>query len=252
MGSGQVHTGEIAAQPLGFLDEVDPVAGVGQFEGCGEAGDASAQHQGFGAHVGGQGIEGLLLNDAVDRTVGQGLGLFGCRNSVGVHPTALLANVGQLTKVRVETPSLAGAAECLLVHARAAGGDDHSVKAKIADILRDHFLSRVRAHVAIGAGDPDSGEAGHEILNRCRVNHVVDVRAATADVHPDFELFRVWHGQAGMRMGSGENSGTRRLASASAWTAARYIASGRNAKWESLLKGIWMGSNGTTSIIWTR
>ena len=45
-----------------------------------------------------------------------------------------------------------------LVHARAAGGDDDAVEAVLLDVLDDHLLARVGAHVLVGAGDGDAGQ----------------------------------------------------------------------------------------------
>ena len=104
-----------------------------------------------------------------------------------MDPGAVLADVGHLQQVRIQTGVLAGPAEGLLVQVRRAGGHDDAREALLLDVLFDQALAQRRAHELVVAGD------GHvlDVLARpardlFHVDRAGDVAAAMTDVNADF------------------------------------------------------------------
>ena len=58
---GEVDAGDVAAEVVGALDEVDLAARVGQLERRGQAGDAAADHEQVLAHVDRTALERFVL-----------------------------------------------------------------------------------------------------------------------------------------------------------------------------------------------
>ena len=102
----QVDAGDVAAEMILLLDEVDAFARVGQFERRRHAGDAAADDQRVGAHVDRHPLQRLMESDPVDRGVDQGPRLLGRDRPVIVDPAALLPDVGHLQQIRVQSGRL--------------------------------------------------------------------------------------------------------------------------------------------------
>ena len=140
------------------LHEDDRLVRFGQLEGRGQPGDAAADDEGGRVHVDEALLQRFVMRHAADGRPGQGGGLVGGGARVLVDPAALLADVGHLQEVGVEPGRGEGAAEGRLVHPRAAGGHHHAVEALLPDVLGDHLLARVGAHVLVGAGHRHAGQ----------------------------------------------------------------------------------------------
>ncbi len=174
---------DVAAEARLALDEVDELAGVGELEGGGGARDAAADDQRVGAHVDGEPLQRLVARDPQHGCAHQVLGLLRRCDSIVVHPAALLADVGHLDEVRVEARRLRGAAERRLVHAGAAGGDHDALELVVGDVLGDHLLPGVGAHVLVRARHHDAGHGRRGFSDGVAVDHLGDVGAAVADEH---------------------------------------------------------------------
>ena len=186
-GEGLVELGHVPADRRLALDQVDRVAGVGQFQRGLQAGDAAADHERGRVDLHVHPFQRLLMPHPSGRRGDQGLGLLGGRFLVDVHPGAVLADVGHLQQVGIETGVLAGPAEGLLVQVRRAGGHDDARQALLLDVLFDQALAERRAHELVVAGD------GHvfDVLARpardlFHVDRAGDVAAAMTDVNADF------------------------------------------------------------------
>ncbi len=229
VGGGEVHAGQVPPEVVRAFDEHDRVAPLGEFQRRGQARDAAAEHQRCRAHLGGQRFEGLVAGHAEDRRPGKRHGLLRGGLAVPVHPTALLADVGHLAEIGIEPCRAAGVAERPLVHARAAGGYDNAIEPVLPNVGADHLLTRVRAHVAIGAGHGNARQRPRVVPDGVGVDDVADVGPATADEHADR---RVCHDGLPCQAARATPCGSaarlaRRASSASVCRAAKYMASGR-------------------------
>ena len=153
-----VELGHVAADGRLALDEVNFLARVGQGQRGVNAGNAAAHHQ----HVGMDGdlldFQGSMPRHARDGGARQGLGLLGGLGAVGMHPGIMLADVDHVEEEGVQTSGLDRAPERMLVQQRGAGGHHHAVEPELLDVLLDHLLARVGAHVLVVARQGDAGE----------------------------------------------------------------------------------------------
>ena len=171
-------------------------ARIGDLERGRDAGDPAAHDQRGRVDRHPVRLQRRVLRDAQDATGHHGLGLGGGGLLIGVDPGDLLADGDQLAQVRVETRSLARAAERLLVHVRRTGRDDDTGQAQLADVFLDQLLPKAGAHELVVAGHHDA--LGAELLcrpvaHRLDVHDAGDVRAAVADVDADALLGRRCH-----------------------------------------------------------
>ena len=183
IGRRQAQPGDVAAEMILLFDQENLLSRIGQFQRRTHSGDAAADDHGGGAHRRGTAFQGFLELDPLNRRMDQGLGLFGGGHRILVDPAALLANVGHLQHVRVQPRPLDGAAEGALVHARAAGSDDQAGQPVLMDVLGNHLLSRVGAHVLIPTGLDHARDSQCKFSNRRHIHHLCDVGAAAANVN---------------------------------------------------------------------
>ena len=76
----------------------------------------------------------------------------------------------------------------MLVQQRRAGGDDDPVQPQLVNILFDHLLARIGAHVFIIPGNGNIGQFGSDIHQLFDVHRAGDIRSAMADVNADFDV----------------------------------------------------------------
>ena len=169
------------------LDEIDVVAGVGQFQRGLQAGDAAADDQRGRIDLDLHRLQRLLVLHALGRGGDQRLGLSRARLLVEVDPGDVLAEVGHLAEVGIQAGPLAGGAEGLFVQVRRAGADDHAGQALLLDVVLDHLLAQRRTHELVVLGDHNvldvlAGPAG-DVLD---VDGSGDIAAAVAHVNADF------------------------------------------------------------------
>ena len=127
----------------------------------------------------------------------------------------------------------AARAERRLVHARAAGGDHHALEAVVGDVLGDHLLAGVGAHVLVRARHHDAGHGRRGLRDGVAVDHLGDVGAAVADEHADPWLCHGVHllrphaaVQPARRLAAPASSPWRAAPAPSPARCARYMASG--------------------------
>ena len=109
----------------------------------------------------------------------------GFRFLAHVHPGALVADVGHLEEVLVETRLPDRLLEQGLVGPRRAGGDDHPVQAVLLDRLLDLLLGILRAGVEIFVHVHHVGKRAGVLLHAGDVDDPADVDPAVADEDAD-------------------------------------------------------------------
>ena len=184
-GEGLVELGHAPAQAGLPFDEIGLVAGVGNVQRSFQPGDAAADDQGRRGDVHLSLLQRFQQRRLGHRAGDQLLGLLRAGLPVGVNPGHLLADVGHLEIVGVDAHLLDGGAKGGLVHPRRAGGDDDPVQVMVADVLLDHLLAGVGAHVHIVAGDDHVGQRRRVFGHRQHVDRRSDVDPAMAYVHAD-------------------------------------------------------------------
>ncbi len=182
-GKGLVELGHAPAQAGLLFHQIDLVPGVGDVERRLEAGDPAADDQGSAGDVHLTLLERLEQGGLGRRAGDQLLGLLGADLDVGVDPRALLPDVGHLKVVGVEAGVLDDVAEGDLVHAGRAGGDHHPGQAIVADVLADHLLTGVGAHVHVVAGHSHVGQRSRIGGHLLRIHGGRDIDPTMADVN---------------------------------------------------------------------
>jgi len=158
----------------------------GEAESGIEAGEPAADHQSPLLDFEGPLRQRLQQRRPSHRHPHQILGLFrGFKRILLMHPGILIANVGHLEKIFIETASLEGILEELFMGARRAGRHHYPVQLLFGDDLPDLLLGILGAGKEIVVDENYLGQ-------RCRigpdfadVDHRADVDAAVADKHPD-------------------------------------------------------------------
>ena len=187
-GEGLVELGHVAADGRLALDQVDLLAGLGQRQRRVDAGDAAAHHQHFRIDVHLPPFERPVQHHATDGGAHQVLGLQRGGGVILVHPRVVLADVHHLQEERIQTPVSQGFAEGVLVQQRRATGHHHAIQLELLNVLLDHLLAGVRAHVLVVARNDHVGKIGGEVGHRLAVHHPGDVGAAMADVDSDADV----------------------------------------------------------------
>ena len=150
---GLVDLGHLAADGRLLFHDIDLKSGLGDVERRLDARDAAADDErplGHGAAARGQGRVQMYLGDGGPA---EDDGLFRARFLILVDPGALLADVGDLDHIGVETCFFAGLAERLLVHSGGARTDDYAGQPVFVDLLLDHLLAGLGTHVLIIGGE---------------------------------------------------------------------------------------------------
>ena len=185
-GEGLVELGHVAADRRLALDQVDVVAGVGQFEGGLQSGDAAADDQRRRIDLDLHRLQRPLVLHALGAGGDHRLGLLGAGRLVGVDPRDVLAEVRHVEAVGIQAGPFAGGAERLFVQVRRAGADDHAGQSVLLDVVLDHLLAQRRTHELVVFRDHHvldvlAGPAG-DLLD---IDRSGDIAAAVANVNAD-------------------------------------------------------------------
>ena len=109
-----------------------------------------------------------------------------------VDPGALVADVGHLEEIGIESSLGHGVAEKRLVGSRSAGGDHHPIQTVFGDLLLDPVLGVVGAGIKIVLRIHDVGQ-GFRIFHDVRdIDHSGDVGPAVTDKDSDARLFSLY------------------------------------------------------------
>ena len=106
-----------------------------------------------------------------------------------VHPGALVADVGHLKQVGIETGLGQRVAEQRLVGSRGARGYHHPIQIMFGDLLLDPILSIVGAGIKIVLRIHDVGQRLRIFHDVRDVDHAGDIGPAVADKDSDARLF---------------------------------------------------------------
>ena len=104
---------------------------------------------------------------------------------VGMHPRALLADVGHLALEGVEAGLRRRGAEGRLVELRRAGGDHDAGEVVLLDRLREDLLPRRRAEVRVVGGEDRARDALGELRHFPGAHRAPDVLPAVTDENAD-------------------------------------------------------------------
>jgi len=108
-----------------------------------------------------------------------------------MHPTALLADIGDLAGEIIDTGALGVIAEGLFVQVRRAAGDDDAVQLVVLDRLDHRLLAGLRAHVDVFLGECDGILTGHLLGDSRHIDGGGNVGAAMADEYASALLAHV-------------------------------------------------------------
>ncbi len=150
------------------------VARVGDVQRRLDARHSAADHQRAPRHRNADGLERAVVPHLGHRQADQVDGLRGGLVAVVMHPSAMLADVGHFDQVGIQARRSHGSPEGLQMHVRRAGGHHHAVQFLGRDLLADHRLARVRAHVLVVLR---AAHAGHLGAPRPRLSATSTVRA---------------------------------------------------------------------------
>jgi hypothetical protein len=167
-----------------FLDEIDMFPRICYPEGSFYPGDPGPNYQAGLAYVGNPALDGGMAGDTPDSCGYQVLGLMCCpARLMLVNPGNMLADVSHLEQEGVESGLLAGRSESAFVHQRRAGGHHDPVELVFLDVLLDHRLTRIRAHISVGSRDYYIGEAASIRCDTIDINCAANICAALANVN---------------------------------------------------------------------
>jgi hypothetical protein len=102
-----------------------------------------------------------------------------------MHPGALLPNIGDMKKIRIDSGGGEKISEGGLVHPGRAGSNDDPFQGELLDILFDEILARIRTEVAIIPGDLHSGQVAGESDKLFAIDRGCDIGPAVADIDAD-------------------------------------------------------------------
>ncbi len=186
-GKRLVKLGHVAADRRFTLHQHHLVTGVGQFQRGLQAGDAAADDQRHRIDVDVHRFQRFLELDPLDRRRDQRLGLDGRRRRILGHPRAVLADVGHLQQVRIETAVGTGTAEGLFVQVGTASGHDDTRQTFLLNVLLDHLLAEIRAHEFVIASDNHTiNVLARPLRDFLHVHLASNVAAAVTHVDADF------------------------------------------------------------------
>ena len=165
-----------AAELRVSFHQVDLESLLGQVQGRGHSGHASADHQAGLVDRQIELLQGFQIDRAGDRHADDVLGLLGGFFLLfGVDPGAMLADIGHVEEVLVDAPFAEGVPEQRLVGPRGAGGDNHAVEPlfpnRVGDLLRGVRGADEEAFLGVRHIGPDPASIrparGHRRLFRC-------------------------------------------------------------------------------------
>jgi hypothetical protein len=103
-----------------------------------------------------------------------------------MNPGALLADIGNIEKIRVKPFCRENISEGHFMHSRGTGGDYHPIQRELADVLFDQVLSGIRTKIAIVSGRLHSGKGAGKTGKFVTIDCGGDIGAAVTDVDTDF------------------------------------------------------------------
>ena len=178
-----------APQLVAFLHQDGGVALVGQIQGCGHAGHAAADDQGFLDHGHRHGRQRIVPGDLGHRHAHLVPGLEGGKGGIFlVHPGVLVADIGHLQEIGIEPRLPEGVLEQGFVGPGGAGRNHDAVQIEFLDPGGNEHLGVGGAGEEVVLHADDVGQ-GPGIVRHCfDVHHPGDVDAAGADEHPEAEF----------------------------------------------------------------
>ena len=184
-GKGLRQARHLAADRRVALHQHHFVARIGDVQSRLYAGHSAADHQRPPRHRNADRIEGLVVPHLGDRKPDQVRGFPGGLVPVVMHPTALLANVGHFEQVGIQARGGHRAPEGFQMHVRRAGGHHHAIQLLGRDLVANHRLPRVRAHVLVVLRRSHAGQLGAGVHHFLDIHRARDILAAPAHENAD-------------------------------------------------------------------
>ena len=161
-----------------------------QSQGSGHARQPAADDQGGLFHLDRLPVERLQQPSLGQRHPHQIFGFLGGPLwLVHVHPGTLVADIGHLKQVGIESGFGQRIAEQRLVGSRCAGGHYHPIQIVFGDLLLDPILSIVGAGIKIVLRVHNVRQCFRIFHDVRDINHAGDIGAAVADENPDARVF---------------------------------------------------------------
>ena len=161
------------------------VTGIGNVQRRLDSRHAAANHHRTPRHRNADGLERVVLPHLFHRHADDFRSLGRSLAAVVMHPRTVLADIGHLHHVGIEAGFLGRLAEGLQVHVRRTRGNHYRVQFLCCDLLPDHRLAGIRAHIFVVHGAPHAGNLGHSGGNLRHVNRTRDVLTTPADENPN-------------------------------------------------------------------
>ena len=155
-GEGLAELRHLPADACLALHEVDSVAGISELQGGGYARYAATDDEYLPGERDRPGVERLESHRPPDPAPYQVFGLPGGSGLVLMHPRAMLPEIDQLKKIRVQASSLKGLPKGPLMHLRRTRCDDDLRQAMLLDRLHDLVLSRFGTSVQVCLAHDDA------------------------------------------------------------------------------------------------
>ncbi len=184
-GEGFRQPGHLAADRGLALHQHHFVTGIGDVERRLDAGHPGADDHGAPRHRNLDGSQGAVVAHLLHRHADDLGSLAGGGRAVVVHPGAVLANVGHLHQVGIQTGSLGGLAKGLQVHVRRAGSHHHAIQVLGGDLLPDDVLSRIGAQVFVIDRTDDAWKGRYPLADLVHVYRARYVLTAPAGKYAD-------------------------------------------------------------------
>ena len=181
--------GHAAADGGRFFYDIYLIARLSHVQRGLNTGDAAADDQralGYRTGARGERRVALYLGDGGAR---QNDRLIGGFVHFLMNPGALLADVGDLHHIGVQSRQHRGLAEGRFMHTGRTGADHHAVQIVFLDGAADHALSVFRAHVLIIGAEDNAGFRFHRFRHAFYIDGRRDIASAPAYKYANFLHF---------------------------------------------------------------
>jgi hypothetical protein len=108
-----------------------------------------------------------------------------------MNPRALFSDVGHFKKVGIESCRVNGLTVSRFVHSRRASSHDYAVNAIVSDIVLNHVLAGIRAHILIISSYGNMGKSFGECRHLLDIDRCRNINSAMTDENADLHFSNV-------------------------------------------------------------
>jgi hypothetical protein len=102
-----------------------------------------------------------------------------------MNPGALFPDVGHFKKVGIESCGVNGLAVSRFVHSRGASRHDDAVNAVVSDVVLNHVLAGIGAHILIISRDGNVGKGFGECRHLLDIDRCRNINSTMTDENAD-------------------------------------------------------------------